>query len=117
VKSILLIPIFLLITSNIFCQLTQSENLKYHPQKRGWTNYFTDGVLRFNVTNSNSFEFEVFTTGGSLIYQNAGSVSGNPVVVWNGINSTFGWYACRITFRNNCGEKASNTYNVLSSGH
>jgi V8-like Glu-specific endopeptidase len=49
VKSISLIPIFLLITSNIFCQLTQSSNLKYHPQKLEFISYDSIPVIEMNV--------------------------------------------------------------------
>lgn len=83
----------------------------------GWTNYFTDGVLRFRAHNANTYEFEAYSLNGQLVFQSAGTIDGIPIVVWDGTGSTTGYYACHITFRNNCGEILSNSYNVFSAGH
>lgn len=83
----------------------------------GWTNGFIDGVLRYRPHNANTYQFEAYALNGALVFQSAGSVNGIPVAVWDGTGSTTGYYACRITFRNNCGEKISNSYNVFSPGH
>jgi len=77
-----------------------------------WTNTWTNNELRYNVSNANTFEFEAFLSG-SLVYQNAGTVSGNPVVVWDASGFSSATYTVRITFRNNCGEKISNSYNII----
>lgn len=85
----------------------------------GWTNYFAcDGMLCYGADNANTFEFEVFNLAGQLIFQNAGTASDDyeRTYVWDGTGSVYGWYVCRITFRNNCAGELYNSYQVLSSG-
>lgn len=85
----------------------------------GWTNFFAcDGMLCYQVSNANTFEFEVFNLAGQLVFQDAGPAYERPTrtYVWDGTGSIYGWYVCRITFRNNCAGELYNSYQVLSSG-
>lgn len=78
---------------------------------------FTNGVLKYDVRNANTFQLEVFDSRGAVIFKNAGYFEGNNVIVWDGTNSYNGQLCiCNITFRNNCGEKVTNSYKLYSTG-
>lgn len=84
-----------------------------------WPNYFVPGnneQLCFTIENADSWEFEVFSIGGSCLFQSAGTIGTSTVCVWDGsgISST-GWYTCHIRFKNNFGRDLENTYNVYVS--
>lgn len=86
-----------------------------------WQNYFVPGnneQLCFTLENADSWEFEVFSLGGSSLFQSAGSIHTSSVCVWDGsgISST-GWYSCHVRFKNNFGRDLENIYSVsLVSG-
>ncbi|MDF1548507.1 MAG: C10 family peptidase [Bacteroidales bacterium] len=83
---------------------------------QAWTNPVdANGELKIKVFNANTFESRIYNSIGQLVYCDAGSITGNPVVVWDGTGSAFQYFTCDITFRNNCGEKLNHSYKVLGS--
>lgn len=88
-----------------------------------WNNVFTpngDGVndeLCFDVQNANTYEFQAFNSWGQLVFQSAGTISGNTACVWDGTGScSYCAYACIIKFRNSCGEVVDNAYTITVIG-
>ncbi len=88
-----------------------------------WTNWFSCPIngcdyLCYDAGYANTFQFQAYDNLGQLVYANAGYITGYPVYVWDDCSAYFaaGWYTCNITFRDNCGEKISNSYNIYYPG-
>lgn len=84
-----------------------------------WYNGFTpngDGVndeLCLNVENANSWEFTAIDRNNSIIFQSAGTITGNSICVWDGSGAyCLEAYRCIVRFKNNYGRVAENDYMV-----
>jgi hypothetical protein len=84
-----------------------------------WYNVFTpngDGIndeLCFDVENANSWEFSAIDRYHNVVFQSAGSITGNNVCVWDGAGAYCNnAYRCIIRFKNNYGRVAENDYMV-----
>jgi|GEM_PF-1770208 hypothetical protein len=78
---------------------------------------YSNGILSFEPHNANTFEFEVYTAAAQLVFQSAGTIDQTPLDVWDGTGAyVAGYYIAKITFRNNCGELLSDSYNIFSAG-
>lgn len=94
-----------------------------------WYDAFTpngDGYndeLCIDVENANSWEFQAFNRNGIIIFQSAGSITGNTACLWDGSGAfCLEDYLCIIRFKNNFGRVLENTYMVyvicgLKSGY
>ncbi len=76
-----------------------------------------NGTLQVTVTNANSFDFMVRdTTSNTTIYQQAGLITTNTVVLWDGNGASFTTpskiYQCTARFRNNNGRLLEHTWFV-----
>lgn len=90
-----------------------------------WINAFSpnnDGindVLRFEVSNADSYEFQVYDRNNVKMYQSAGLINDNIAEVWDGKgaygDSKYENYACIIRFKNNYGRSVENGY-IISVG-
>jgi hypothetical protein len=73
-------------------------------------------ILKVDVTNADSWECQVYTSAGALIYSNAGSVTSNGMLtIWQPQNIAAAAYVVDVRIRNSCGElvKVSSTITYL----
>ncbi len=84
-----------------------------------WYNVITpngDGYndeLCLDVENANSWEFTAIDRYNVIIFQSAGTISGNSICVWNGSGAYCSEaYLCIVRFKNNYGRVAENNYMV-----
>ncbi|MGC9332461.1 MAG: thiol protease/hemagglutinin PrtT [Bacteroidales bacterium] len=86
-----------------------------------WSNYLSpnnDGIndeLCFEVYNADTWEFHAFD-GNNVVFQDAGTITGNNVCLWDGTGASFGSYLCIVKFRNSCGEIRDTAYYVTVLG-
>ncbi len=80
----------------------------------GWPNAMdpNSGGLWLLVNNANSFDFVAMNRYGQMVYQRAGTISGNRVDLWDGLNQPEAVYACRVRLRNNFGRIIDKTWDV-----
>jgi hypothetical protein len=84
-----------------------------------WYNVITpngDGYndeLCLDVENANSWEFTAIDRNNAIIFQSAGTISGNSICVWDGSGAyCLEAYRCIVRFKNNYGRVAENDYMV-----
>jgi hypothetical protein len=84
-----------------------------------WYNAFTpngDGYndeFCLNVENANSWEFTAIDRTNTIIFQSAGTITGNSICVWDGSGAyCLEAYRCIVRFKNNFGRVAENDYIV-----
>lgn len=115
-NSITLNPGFTAVAGSVFTARIEdiSDCGAYPIHVGGWPNLACTGSsFQFNVTDADTYSVRIYSRWGSAVHSSSGSVTGNPVTVWNVPSSqTNGTYYIEITFRSQYYEE-SRAYAVL----